>query len=135
VTLAMAAQCISSGASANKIKRQQEHQQSEIEGKKRSRKQKNIWRRPHFRKRGVGWWLVGGATLTCFATFGCHHPLDFCHPPCPLPLFVCRHLATSAAASVGVLSLFAFGAHFFALFSLVVFLLFLQHPARRNKKI
>jgi len=41
VTLAMAAQCISSGASANKIKRQQEHQQSEIEGKKRSRKQKN----------------------------------------------------------------------------------------------
>jgi len=42
VTLAMAAQCISSGASANKIKRQQEHQQSEIEGKKRSRKQKNL---------------------------------------------------------------------------------------------
>jgi len=135
VTLAMAAQCISSGASANKIKRQQEHQQSEIEGKKRSRKQKNIWRRPHFGKRGVGWWVVGGATLTCFATFGCHHPLDFCHPPArchclsvdtwrplPLPLSAfchCLHLARI----------------FFALFSLVVFLLFLQHPARRNKKI
>jgi len=62
-----------------------------------------------------GCWVVGGGwcNVDLFCHFWVPSPPGFLPPPCPLPLFVCRHLATSAAASVGVLSLFAFGAHFF----------------------
>lgn len=78
-TLAMAAQCISSGASANKIKkttRASTKRDRKRKKKRRSRKQqKYIWRRPHFAKGVMGGCCWVAATLTCFATFGCHFPL------------------------------------------------------------